>query len=54
MSAVCDHCLSDMDDPVEGMRGEYCSAGCYYAEELDGPEAHDDTIDTSECPGCSR
>lgn len=50
---LCDHCESGMDDPVEGMHGEYCSTQCYYAEELDGPAAHGDFVSIEECPGCS-
>lgn len=49
---VCDHCRSNTDHCVEGMRGHYCSNECYYAEEIDGPKAHDSAIDSRECPGC--
>lgn len=49
---TCDHCRSSMDEPVLGMRGEYCCNGCYYAEELDGPTAHDTGV-AAECPSCN-
>lgn len=49
----CDHCESDMDVPVQGFRGDYCSLACYYAEEQDDPTAHDDAEAIEQCPGCN-